>query len=69
MSVSTHQLLRTGDLIDMCLSSREGAPPWLCVWIGGPEGGEIRIFFASTEVGIVKFREFSRDRKIRVLAR
>lgn len=68
MSVS-HQSLRTGDLIDLYLSSQASALPWLCVWIGGPVGGEIRIFFASTEVGIVKFREFSRDRKIRVLAR
>lgn len=67
MSVS-HQSLRTGDLIDLYLSS-PSAPPWLCVWIGGPLGGEIRIFFASTEAGIVKFREFSRDRKIRLLAR
>lgn len=66
---ASHHSLRTGDLIDLRLSSKPRAPLWMCVWIGGLEGEELRVFFASTGVGIVKFRQFTHDGQFRILAR
>lgn len=64
---ASHHSLRTGDLIDLRPSSKPGAPLWMCVWIGGSE--ELRAFFASTGVGVVKFRQFTHDGQFRILAR
>lgn len=66
---ASHQLLRTGDLIDLRLSSKPWTPLWMCVWIGGPDSEELRVFFASTGVGVVKFRQFTHDGQFRILAR